>query len=437
MKKIVYSLLFGNILVILIFWWIYSHTLFTSRIDDVLLAFGRLTGLLAVFSILTQFMLIGRAIWIEKVFGLDKLTRVHRLNAYCSLTFMVLHIVFLTLSYAVTTHSNLVAQFVSFITSFEDVLNAFIAFLIFLGIIFTSIYIVRRKLKYELWYFVHLFTYLAVLLAWGHQLKNGGDFIESKAFTYYWYILYIFVFGNHLIFRFVKQWYNFFKYRFKVQKVVAETEEATSIYIDGKNIQTFTIEPGQFMIFRFLNTHFWWQAHPFSLSNIPQNTLRITVKNVGDFTSAIKDIQPGTPVVIDGPYGIFTERSSQKNKILLIAGGIGITPIRSLIEYMAHNKDVVLLYSNKTEKEIVFKKEIDELSKKYKFPAYYILSQEQGKEGMISGRIDGEKIKKLVPDIMEREVYICGPQLMTDAIKRDLTTMGVSPNLIHFEKFSL
>lgn len=439
-KGIVYELFAFFLFLIFYFWWSNSGVGFLEKPENTIIALGRLSGLLAVFFVLLQFMLIGRAVWIERLFGLDKLSHIHHLNGLFSLTFIILHPLLILLGYSLTAHVSLVKQFVDFFYSYPDVWQAMVAVIVFVVIICFSIYIVRRKLKYETWYFIHLLTYVAVFLAWGHQLQNGEDFLSNQTFVLYWYALYIFVLGNHVVFRFVMPWLNFFRFQFSVSRVVRESPHANSVYISGKNIGNFNIKPGQFMIFRFLQKSFWWQTHPFSLSMPNSGTeIRITPKSVGDYTSMIPLLKKGTPVVIDGPFGTFTQSSDTPSKILLIAGGIGITPIRSLIEEMAkEKKDVVLLYLNRTNSEIVFRKELDDIAGRYKsVKIFYILTGEKQKNKLLEGRIDKEKILTLVPGYLDREVYLCGPKAMMKSLRSLLLGFGIQDKRIHFEKFSL
>jgi len=435
----IYFAFLGNLGIIIGFWWYTSHGLFGSDLSGILLALGRLTGLLAVYCVLLQFMLMGRAVWIEKVFGLDKLARVHRLNGYFSLGFILLHPLLIIMSYSMAGKINIVDQFLDLILNYEDVLSAEIAVMIFVVIVFLSITMVRKKLKYELWYYIHLFTYLAIFLAFGHQLKQGGDFLGNKYFVYYWWTLYIFVVANMAVFRFLQPIYKSLKYRYRVADIVAETSEATSVYINCKNLRKWKFKPGQFIILTFLAKKFWYEAHPFSLSYLPKNDrIRVTIKNSGDFTARIPTLKKGIPMIIEGPYGTFTPQKNPDAKYLFIAGGVGITPIRALIEQLAPTNDIIVLYSNKTLQDTIFKKELDELSQKHSFPLHYILTEQPDYAGE-KGRLDQEKILRLVKDIKEREVYICGPIPMLDGMRKLIQEkeIGVQHNRIHFEKFAL
>jgi predicted ferric reductase len=436
-KFLIYTLFVLHLVVTLFFWWGGSHMLIGSGVDGTLLAFGRLFGILAVTFVLLQFMIMGRAPWIEKVFGLDKLSQFHHWNGYAVLMSILIHPALVILSYAMTAHVSVLTQDLDFAFHYDDMLKAQISVVLFVFVVFSSVYIVRKHMKYEWWYAVHLLTYIAVLFAFGHQLKYGGDFAVNKAFVSYWYALYFFVFVHTLIFRFGRILFNYLRFQFRVDHIEKELGDAVSVYITGNNLERFTIKPGQFLIFRFINKRFWWQHHPFSSSFIPKNNiLRLTAKNAGDFTSEIGTIKKGTPVLIDGPYGTFTISPGEKKSYLFIAGGIGITPIRSLIEQTAPQNDIVLLYTNKFSTEFSLKDELDELAAMYHFPITYIVTQGETYQGE-KGRIDADKIKRLVPDYKKREVYICGPVPMMEGVKTNLVILGVTTQHIHYEKFSL
>lgn len=435
-KALLYLAFFINLFIILFFWWQGSSSLFAGQLPDIILAIAKLSGLLAVYFVLLQFVLRGRAIWVEEVFGLNNLSTVHRLNGYLSLSFLLTHFTLILTSYSLISNINIITQFTNFILNDNDLLKAFFGLLLFVTIVFASIYIVRRNLKYETWYYIHLASYLAILLAWGHQLELGSDF-ASSFFVWYWYALYIFVFGNVFVFRFLRQVYLFLRYRFTVSHIVKEADGATSVYITGTNLSNFSVQPGQFFILRFLDSKRWIEAHPFSLSFLPkENQLRVTIKNVGDFTSKIPQLKKGTPILLDGPLGTFTATHTKNNKFLFIAGGVGITPIRSLIEELAPlKKDIILLYSSKTA-DIIFKEELDKLAKKYQFLINYFVTEDTLYKGN-QGRIDADKVKQFVPDFLKRDIYLCGPIPMMNGLIKNLQQIGVTHSSLHYEKFDL
>lgn len=429
MKKLALKFLyFGGISFILFSW--------QKNASFSIIAFGRLFGLLGTYLTLVQLLLIGRVKWIEGIFGMDRLTRIHHTHGYYAFTLLVSHFIFITAGYSLSTKNSFLGQVVDFFLNDEHTRDAIIALSLLIFIIFLSVTIVKRKLRYEAWYFVHIFTYATIALAFAHQLDRGADFVQNPLFVIFWYLLYIFVFGNLIFFRFTMPLFNFLKFGFKVGKLRKENGDAISVYITGKDLSRIKIIPGQFMIVRFLDKHRFYEAHPFSVSDYENaNYIRLTIKNSGDFTSEIPKIKAGTPVVIDGPHGSFTIQNAAKNKFLLIAGGIGITPIRNILqELLVKGRDVSLLYSAKTQNDFTLKAEIDNLAKEYKFNLFYVVSEDEN--APLHGHIDKNMIQKLVKDVESREVYICGPEPMMEALTKDLLALGLESSAIHTERFS-
>ncbi len=205
-------------------------------------------------------------------------------------------------------------------------------------------------------------------------------------------------------------------------------------------MDTFKIEAGQFMIVRFWAPGFKLEAHPFSMSCFPDGKkIRLSIKALGDFTKKIPRLKSGTPVYIDGPHGVFTADNVQAKKVLLIAGGIGITPIRSLAEdFLCRKKDVIIIYGNRNQSLMVFAKELDELVDKSEglLKVYPVMSMDPEWRGE-KGNIDLERIKRLVSDVSEREIFLCGPPPMMKMIKTALLKMKVKISKIHYERFAL
>src|SRR6185503_13870864 len=219
-----------------------------------------------------------------------------------------------------------------------------------------------------------------------------------------------------------------------------ETPTATSVYITGKNMGAFTAKAGQFVLVRFLNKKLWPQEHPFSLSRLPDGeTIRLTIRQLGDFTNEVPHIRPGTHVAVSGPFGAFTHERRVKQKLVYIAGGIGITPIRSMVEAQVrkNEKDAsVLLYGNRSVADTIFLDELSELGELINMPVYNVLSDQKNYKGE-KGFIDKEKIIRLVPDIVERDVFLCGPPPMMWGIIDQLKEIGMPATQIHYERFAL
>ncbi|MEN9341947.1 MAG: hypothetical protein RIQ54_203, partial [Candidatus Parcubacteria bacterium] len=168
------------------FWFLGSGDLIGVDMSGNFLAFGRLYGLLAVFFALFQFILMGRTVWIERAFGLDRLSRVHRINGYFTFVFIFLHVVLILFAYSLRSGYSLFDQLVRFVLYYDDLWQAVVSFFLFSLVVGLSIAVARRRFRYEVWYAVHLATYLAIVLAFGHQLELGGDF-SHDLFVMYWY----------------------------------------------------------------------------------------------------------------------------------------------------------------------------------------------------------------------------------------------------------
>lgn len=434
MKKILLkSLVYINLLAIVLLWYTQSKSLLVGSSSEVIIAFGRITGLLGFYLILLQLILIGRIRFIERVFGHDKLSRYHHLIGVIWVFMIFLHPILLTIGYG-DRPASYISQFLSFLTDWQGVLSALIGLTLFvIAILFSTLLL--KKLKYEHWHFSHIVMYFAIYLTLGHQTKTAD--VSFGAPLYYWLTLTYGVFGFLLLYRFLRPLFLFWKHRFKILRLENETDGVTSVYITGKNLGQFKFEPGQFAIINFLNYHLY-SAHPFSFSASPNGEyIRFSIRKSGDFTDHVPELKVGTSVIIDGPLGVFTEKSAKKSKFLFIAGGIGITPIMAMSESISKkNQNAVLLYANRQPDSIVFKNVLEKL----KLKIFYFISESDGPypgPNYEKGRISKEKIAELVPDFLDREIYVCGPPPMLNAIVKSLHELGATSDQIHFEKFEL
>lgn len=442
MKRIlIYALFLANLAILVWSWWYFNQGLITGGdSSSLLLAVSRLSGLLATILALTQLLLIGRIKWIEEIFGLDKLSKIHKWNGYAVLVLIMIHVVLVTKSYSIINQIPYFNQYLSFLTDYDDIFKAFLSILILVGTVGLSITIIRRQLKYEWWYYVHILNYLTFVLFVGHQLELGTS-SNSAWFQIYWVGTYAFTALHIAWFRFFIPLFNFWKQDFTITKVDNLNGVAVSVYISGKNLNKFKRQSGQFMILRFLQKGFWWQAHPFSLSWSANNSeLRITAKNLGDFTATMPNLKVGTKVLIDGPHGVFTSKKVTKDKALLIAGGIGVTPLRSLAEELAGKVDLTFIYSAKTRNEAVLLNELKLISQGHTntkpFKLIEIYSDEQIQDAEF-GMLNKDKLAELVTDLSERDVFLCGPPGMMDALKTALQKLGLPRKQLHWERFSL
>jgi predicted ferric reductase len=281
---------------------------------------------------------------------------------------------------------------------------------------------------------VHLTAYAGIALAWFHQIPTGNELVLDRVAADYWRALYAATLALLVLYRVAIPVANAFRFRMRVSEVIPEGPGVVSLRISGQGLARLNAQPGQFFLWRFLAPGRWWASHPFSLSEAPRGaSLRITVKALGDFSSGIGGVKPGTRVVAEGPFGVFTDAARRRDKVVLIAGGIGITPIRALIEQI--EGDVVVLYRVLAQDDIVFVEELDRLGRERGIRIEYIVGDHATREG--SRLLSAEHLHELLPDIIEREVYVCGPPAMTNAIAKNVRRAKVPARHIHAERFAL
>jgi predicted ferric reductase len=302
------------------------------------------------------------------------------------------------------------------------------------AVVATSLMIVRRRLSYEWWYLVHLLAYGGIALSWFHEIPTGNELVLDRAAADYWRALYLATLAILLVFRVAMPLWQLARYRLRVSAVTEEAPGVVSVRITGRRLDRLRAEAGQFFLWRFLDRRRIWSAHPFSLSAAPDGaSLRITIKALGDHTGRAAGIRPGTRVLAEGPFGVFTEATHRRGDgVLLIGGGIGITPIRAIAERM--RGDIVLIHRALGDDDLVFRDEIDEIARETGLVVHHVVGDHRGAGAQLLSR---EHLLELVPDAADRDVFLCGPPAMTDAIGRVLAAAGVPRRRIHVERFAL
>jgi predicted ferric reductase len=426
-------LLLGNALIILTFWWYGSGRSSFGGTIAVINGLGRLAALLGTYLVLWQLLLMSRLPWLHRAFGSQVVVRLHRWNGYLALGLLVAHGALQTLGYEIAAGIGPLQQLWRFIVAYPGLLAAIVALAMLLVVVASTVVIVRRHIAYHTWYFVHLYTYVAIALAFSHEILVGTDFIKDRAFTVYWCALYAAVVVLLLTTRVARPAMLLASHGFRVQEVRHEAEGVFSIHISGRDIGSLGYRAGQFVQLRFLDRRRWWESHPFSLSEAPTGQrLRVTVKALGDHSAALAGVRPGTPVLLEGPFGSLDARSDPDARALLVGGGIGIAPLRALAEEMSgRGTDVCLLYRAQDESELIFRDELDAGARG--LTTHYLLDHPDGAPGRW---FEPEELRRLVPDAGEREAYICGPRRMMLDVERTLRGIGVARRRIHLEGFS-
>lgn len=399
------------------------------------IAAGQLTGLVGTYAVLMQLLLMSRIGWLERHVGFDRLAVWHRWDGFAAVTLLCAHAIFITLGYAAEGHLSIPTQLGDFVQHYPDVLMSIVGLALFIAVAVSSVRAARRRLSREAWYALHLYAYLAVALSFAHQLSVGTDFSADGLARAWWGALYVAVFGAILAWRVGRPLLFNARHRLRVLDVRREAAGVVSVYIGGRDLERIDAQAGQFFLWRFLTGTGWAKAHPFSLSAAPNvRFLRITVKVLGDDTHRIQRLRTGVRVFAEGPYGTFTADRRTRRRVALIAGGIGITPLRALLEALPTAPgDATLLYRAATEGDIAFRQELTKLSERRGIQIHELVGPEIGDDR--TDRLGVPALRALIPDVAARDVYVCGPPAMLDALRRRLRVLGVPRGQVHFERF--
>jgi len=379
-------------------------------------------------------VLVARMPFLDRRIGMDRLTSWHRWTGFTIFWLVLLHPTFILLGYAKSDRMPFLREF-SNLSKQTPVLFGMIAagLVVIVGIV--SMRFARRRLQYETWHTIHLALYVVIVLAILHQISEGSSFKTSVLGQLYWWALWAFAIVSLIVGRVVLPLVRNARHQLRVAAVIPESDTVVSVYMTGKHLDQLQARAGQFFIWRFLGYGKWWQANPFSLSAAPDGaSLRLTAKASGKTSAGLRNLPVGTRVFAEGPYGAFTTLHRSRESTLLIAGGVGITPIRALLEELTG--PIVVLYRVRTMADAVLLEELKALVR-MRGAQLYLLTGRTGEGTPPNNPFDPHQLHTLVPDITERDVYVCGPGAMTAAVVRSLRELNVPRAQVHDERFSL
>jgi len=394
-------------------------------------------GVLIISLVALQFVLSSRFRWIERPWGLDRLLRFHRRMGLVLGILVLTHPSVLGLALAGLKNaeqSNLYRNFQE-----EGVwLGALAAGLVLLQLLTT--HYAEELFSYERWRAFHKLAVVIVLVGFFHawEMGVGVGALEAPAL----------VVAAWLAIALMTIIYTTFVRpgrlpRYRVIEVTQETHDTWTLRMAPPEGEVFDYLPGQFMFLTLYRKGFEPEEHPFTISSSPteRRWVSVTPKNIGDFTATIKDTEPGDVARIEAPYGRLTYLGDAHRPLLFITGGIGITPIASYLRHIRDTKaavDVVFIDANRTEGDIVFRRELDALAAAHEgIRIIHVLSEPDHDWDGPTGYVDEQLIRKHVPDLAERVVFLCGPPPMMKTVRKALAALGLPPARIHYEEFRL
>lgn len=391
---------------------------------------GGLTGLVGMYLALVMVLIVARLPPLERIVGQDGMLRWHRRLGPWPISLLVAHAVLITLGFAQTARTGPGRELWSFLRSYPDMLAATVglALMVMAGVV--SIRAIRDRLRRETWWAVHLYMYLALSLSFAHVIVLGPSFVGHPAARVLWSAVWAATAGTVLVYRLGLPLYRTLRHRLRVAEVHREGPDVVSVVLQGRHLERLAVSGGQFFAWRFLTRGLWWQAHPYSLSALPRPPyLRLTVREIGDHSRALSGLRPGTRVAVEGPYGAVTADARRHIRVLLVAGGIGITAIRSLLEDLPREARPILVRRVRAEADLVLREEVAELVRHRKGTLHEL----------VGGRTDVGDLKRILrscaPDLHRRDLFVCGPPYFVQEVVAAARSLGVRRTSIHYEEF--
>lgn len=393
---------------------------------------GSLTGMAGTYLALIMVLLVSRIPVVERVLGQDGLLRWHRRLAPWPISLIAAHALFITVGYAQAARAGVWREIGVLLTRYPDVLIATIALGIMCTIGVISIRAIRRRLRRETWWLVHLYMYLALALAFAHELVLGPSFVGHPLTRIVWSVAWAGTAGVVLGYRFGLPLLRSLRYRLVVAEVRPEGPGVVSVICSGRHLEKLAVAGGQFFFWRFLTPAMWWQAHPYTMSALPRPPyLRLTVKAVGDHSASLAKLRPGTRVIVEGPYGVFTRHAQRQPRAALIAAGIGVTALRSLLEDLPASAAPVVLLRASSETDLVLRKEMADLVRHRRGQFHELVGSRA------QARLDEVTLPRLIPDLHRRDVYVCGPEGFVTSVVELVKGLGIPDESIHHEAYAL
>ena len=391
---------------------------------------AHVAGMLAGYGVLVMMTVMSRWPVLDRGVGSDRLARWHSIGGRIVLSLIFIHAWAAVAAWAAMPGEDMPLA-LWHVLRMPWLISATIATAMLTAVAVVSIRAARRRIRYERWHAAHLSVYVAIALSFLHQLA-GPDMAGRRPIQIGWALMYMYAFGLVLRYRVIAPFQEATRHQIRVEAVFTEVPGTVSIVMKGRNLDELKAESGQFFRWRFLTPDTWLTAHPFSLSAAPRpDRLRITVKAIGDGSRLLQSIDIGTWVIAEGPYGAMTSARRTHHNILLVAGGVGITPMRALFEtlHLHPGDDMLLIYRARDPENLVFRAELDSIAASRGARVVYLT-------GPGRDQLSTWSLLNLVPDLRERDVYLCGPPAMADAVRASLTDAGLPAGQLHEERFT-
>ena len=396
-------------------------------------------GFIGLALMAVQFALTARIKPLKEPFGSDLIYHFHRQISIASFFLILSHPIILFLI------GSRYLRFLNIFTSPLYTKLGVLAIFLLISVVVSAEYRKKLKIPYAFWKFWHgILTTLIVGAALIH-IFLVGNYLSYPLERAIW-IGYTVAWLSLLCYTRIIYPLKLIRNKFNVAALKEERGTSWTITLHSVRNKPLHFKPGQFAWLTIWKTPFSDTEHPFSFSSSSERPSEIsfTIKDLGKFTSTIKELKTGQDVYVDGPHGAFSmDRYPDTQKLVFIAGGIGITPIMSMLRSMLDRHDrrsVKLFYNNRDWESVTFREEIAEFEKKLDLQVIYTLEKPPQKWDGESGYLTELILKKYLPQSWIQDdtaIFLCGPQVMMDMVVKQCLNLGFHQRQIHYELFNL
>lgn len=318
---------------------------------------------------------------------------------------------------------------------------AFLSVFSLIALVVTALWRAKLNIRYETWHVLHIALAVVAVAAGVAHMVGWSFYLVDPWKRVLWIGLTIFWIGLLLYVRIVKPLFML-RRPYRVAEVRRERGDTTTLVMRPDGHAGFRFSPGQFGWLTLWGSPFKITGHPFSFSSSAESDdgrVEMSIRNLGDFTSGVAGVPVGQRVYLDGPYGAFTI-GNPADMHVLIAGGVGITPMMSMMRTLADRGDrrpIVLIYGSRDWDSITFREELEALRARLDLTVVHVLSKPPKDWTGEQGYVTAEMFRRhLPPPHVEHEYFICGPGVMMDAIESVLGELGVPLSKYHSERYS-
>src|SRR5579871_104829 len=382
-----------------------------------------------------QFGLTARFRYVTEPWGEDVIYHFHRQISLIAVALVIAHPIILFV-----VRPELLVLLNSFTAPWRARFAAMSVYSL-IALVVMAIWRVKLKISYETWHITHILLAIIAVAAGLAHMVGWAFYLISPWKRTLWICMTIFWIGLLFYVRIIKPLF-LLRRPYRIAEVHKERGDTATLVMQPEGHSGFRFTPGQFGWLTVWGSPFKITGHPFSFSSsaaAPDGRVEMTIRNLGDFTSTIHTLPVGKRVYLDGPYGAFTV-GNPADMHVLIAGGIGITPMMSIIRTFADNGDkrpVILLYGSKDWESITFREELDALKERLNLTIVHVIRNPPAEWTGERGHITAEVFKRhLLPPYADHEYFICGADIMMDSIEKALDELHVPISKYHSERYS-